>query len=246
MGAPEAPAAGDSLDPRCPVGRACAGPTGGWSRGPGTSLAVPDCCRLGGLSPLMWDPCVRPGHKSSVNSTRQPPRPRPRSFSVTGGGHRTSGPPSRRCPGLGVPRLSACWPLSPLSPLLRASMPTRSSHPGGGGGDHTGHILNTCPTVGGRGRETRAHPAHCSHPGQGNVSPGPASRLLARGHGNQLGHHLAGPKRAGLDLPTAVGGGRARPAICHFVCPQAVGPERGRWPAPGAATCQATVPGAVA
>lgn len=28
-------------------------------------------------------------------------------------------------------------------------MPTRNSHPGGGGGDHTGHILNPYPTVGG-------------------------------------------------------------------------------------------------
>lgn len=125
-------------------------------------------------------------------------------------------------------------------------MPTRNSHPGGGGGDHNGHILNPYPTVGGRGRETRAHPAHCPHPGQGDVSPGPASRLLARGHRNQLGHRLAGPKRAGPDLPTAVGGGRVRPTTCHFVCPQAVGPERGQWPAPRAATCQATVPGAAA
>ena len=65
------------------------------------------------------------------------------------------------------------------------------------------HVLQ-----GGRGRETRAHSAHYPHRGPGDVSPGLASRSLARGHRSQLGHLLAVPKRAGLDLPTAVGGGR--------------------------------------
>ena len=75
------------------------------------------------------------------------------------------------------------------------------------------------------GEVGRAHSAHCPHPSPGDVSPGLVSRSLARGHRSQLGHCLAVPEQAGLDLPTAVGGGRVRPAICGFVCPQAVGPD---------------------
>lgn len=82
------------------------------------------------------------------------------------------------------------------------------------------------------------------HAGGGDVSPGPASASLAQGCGNQLGHRLAVPKRAGLDLPTAVGeGGRARnlslclspgrPALTE-ACDTLPGPPRAMLPIPGA------------
>lgn len=123
------------------------------------------------------------------------------------------GPPfTRGAPGVGRPDPGPCWPSSPPLPPLRASVPRSHSE-----------ARAPCPTEAGRGGKAP------SPPGRGDVSAGRASGSLACGRGNRPSRSLAVPERAGPDLPTAIGEGRA---LCHVV-PRWAGTGGGLRLAPG-------------
>ena len=88
---------------------------------------------------------------------RQPPRPRWRICSVTGGGSRHEWPPFTGDAKGSGPQPRVCWPLSPPPPLLREPMPQlHPKQPCHHGSGHARHIWDPCSS----GRK-----------GQGNQSP---------------------------------------------------------------------------